>query len=520
MDISLFVVIAYLAGVTLIGILLVRRSKSSSDWAVAGGGMSMLMVAFGIAGTRIGGAGTYGVAGDVMSGGVWNMWWYAINTFLALAIVGLFFALPFRRLKLHTVGEVFTIRFGTRRCQWLTSFCVQTEYFIINIIEVYVTAAILNGLTGMGMAWGCVIGAIVIISYTALGGLWGTAFTNLIHCAVIIGGLSLVAAMGVSRAGGWDAVVTAVDGHLAGAQRDSAAWWSMVGAGWGAVLAMFFSASIHTPAASVYVNYASSARTERDVIPSFLIAGTFAAVMPFLAGVVGILTIAEYGVNTGTRGYTSLTKLATEIHPVVGGIALAAVLAAVISSGGPILLSSATMFVRDWLPFTNDYSSDQKLRVYRITTVIYGAVSAVIAFAVSYIEGFSVLALLLFGFAMVVPPAIALGFLLYWRRTTEAAAYWGMMLGYAAGLVWFGGIKWAQYVEFTAAEGDPALRRALHWAFVNTGEGVDPSYATTLVPLVAVPLISLFTAQCAKNRDRFYAVVQGREDAADLAIKA
>jgi SSS family solute:Na+ symporter len=519
MDVSLAVVIAYLAGVTLIGIYFMRRSGGSSDWAVAGGGMNMIMVAVGIAGTRIGGAGTYGVAGDVMSGGVWNLWWYSINTFLALAITGLFFALPFRRLKLHTVGEVFTIRFGSRRCQVLTSLCVQTEYAIVNIIEVYVTATILRGLTGMGMAWAVVIAAIVIVSYTALGGLWGTAFTNLIHCAVIIFGLLLVGAMGVSKAGGWDAVVSAVDGHLATAGRDRAAWWSFAGAGWGAVLGMFFSASIHTPAASVYTNYATSARRERDVIPGFLLAGAFSALMPLLAGLIGILTLAKYGVNSGTRGYTSLTKLATEIHPVIGGIALAAVLAAVISSGGPILLSSATMFVRDWLHFTRDYSSTDKLRAYRITTVVYGAASALAAWAASNVEGFSVLALLLFGFAMVVPPAIAIGYLLYWRRTTEPAAYWGMLLGYAAGLLWFALIKWAASIKFAAPEGSSAARRLFHALFVESG-GVDPSYATTVVPLLAIPLLSLLTRAHTAGQDRFYAVIQGRQDAGDLAIKA
>ena len=50
---------------------------------MAGGGMSTAMVAFGVAGTRIGGAGTYGVAERAMSGGLWYMWWYGINTFLA-----------------------------------------------------------------------------------------------------------------------------------------------------------------------------------------------------------------------------------------------------------------------------------------------------------------------------------------------------------------------------------------------------------------------------------------------------
>ena len=33
--------------------------------------------------------------------------------------------------------------------------------------------------------------------------------------------------------------------------------------------------------------------------------------------------------------------------------------------------------------------------------------------------------MLLFGFAMVVPPAVAIGYILYWRRTTEAGASLG-----------------------------------------------------------------------------------------------
>ena len=132
MDVTIIVIVAYLGLITLVGSLLARKASGSSDWAVAGGGMSTIMIAVGVAGTRIGGAGTYGVAGNVMTGGVWNMWWYGITTFLAMAMVGFFFAVPYRRLRLQTVGEAFTIRFKTRRNQVLTSLCVQTEYFIVN----------------------------------------------------------------------------------------------------------------------------------------------------------------------------------------------------------------------------------------------------------------------------------------------------------------------------------------------------------------------------------------------------
>ncbi len=515
MDVTaIAVMVAYLVIVTLIGSILARKTTTASDWAVASGGMSTIFIAAGIAGTRIGGAGSYGVAGNVMTGGLWNMWWYSINTFLALALVGIFFAVYYRRLGLHTVGEIFPARFGSHRAQVLTSLCVQTEYGIVNIIEAYVIGTMIHALSGqaVSMLVGCLIAATIIVSYTALGGLWGTAVTNIIHCAVIIVGLLLVGVLGVRDAGGWDAVTASVNGHLASVEKSQSSWWGFAGAGWGAVLGMTFSTAIHTPAASVYCNYAASAKSESIIIRSFLLAGLIAAIMPLLAGLIGMVTLAEYGYGAGLRGYTNITNLATAINPVVGGIALAAVLAAVISSGGPILLSSATMFVRDWLRFTTKYGPERQLRYYRVTTVVYGYLAAILAWLVATRTTISILDMLLFGFAMVVPPAIAVGYVLYWRRTTEAAAFWGMALGYAGGLIWFALIQYALRSGFSVAEGDPAWRQLFHYCFVFHGKGIDPSYATTVIPLVAIPIISLLTPANTKNQDRFYAVTSGQQD--------
>ena len=344
--IAVTTIVVYLVAATAAGSLMARRARSSADWAVAGGGMSTAMVAFGVAGTRIGGAGTYGVAGDVISGGVWNLWWYGINTFLALAIVGLFFGVYYRRFRLHTVGELFTVRFGKRRCQWLTSLCVQTEYVVVNLIEAYVIGVILSTLTPLSMFGGVMVAAVIFSTYVSLGGLWGTAVTNLIHCSVVLVGLLWVGLMGIAQFGGWGEVTASIGDHLAAASGDETAWWGFAGAGWLPVIGMFFAASVHTPAASVYTNYSSAARTERQIAPAFLLGGLIAAAMSVLAGLIGILTTARYGLDSGLGGYRNLTTLASEINPVVGGVALAAVLAAVISSGGPILLSSATMVVR------------------------------------------------------------------------------------------------------------------------------------------------------------------------------
>jgi Na+/proline symporter len=405
------------------------------------------------------------------------MWWYGISAFLAMALVGLFFAVPYRRLGVQTVGEIFTRRFGTRRAQWMTSLCVQTEYAIINVIEPLVIGRIIAPLTGMPFGAAVALGGACLISYTALGGLWGGAATNLIHSAAILIGLGLVGLVGASHLGGWDNVVNSVNGTLTSAGGNPDAWWGVAGAGWVAVVAMIFSAVIHTPAASVYVNFATAARSEAVALRGFLLGGLIAMPMPMLAGWVGIETLAKYGASAQLASYQTVTRLASEINPLLGGIALAAVLAAVVSSGGPILLSSATMFVRDWIPGSQAWDGARRLRAYQVTTIVYGALAALVAWLGPV---GSILDLLLFGFAMVVPPAIAVGFVLYWPRTTEAGVFWGIVLGYASGLLWY----------------------------LFMPEEIDPSYATTIVPLIVVPAVSLVTSERFEGRDAFYRAVR------------
>jgi SSS family solute:Na+ symporter len=477
--IAFAMIAAYLIGTTLLGMWMVRRSRGGDDWAVASGKMGALMIAVGIAGTRVGGAATYGVAGDVITQGVWNMW-YAVNTFLALALIGIFYAVPYRRLGIHTVGEVFLQRFGSRRCQWLTSLCVQIEYLIVNIIEPYVIGRILAAMTGIPFGVSVLISGVIIVTYTSFGGIWGSAATNLIHCIAISGGLGAVAVIGLVHVGGWDQLVANVNAAIATTDQ-AATYWNVAGAGWLPVIGMFFAATMHTPAASVYCNFAAAGRDEQTVKRAFIWGGIIAAPMPLLAGIIGLETLAKYGATAQLASYQTLTRLAIDINPWVGGIALAAVLAAVVSSGGPILLSSATMFVRDWIPGSAGWTQARKLRAYRVTTMVYGMAAAVIAWLGPIT---SILDLLLFGFAMVVPPAIAVTFALYWKRTTEAGAFYGMALGFGGGLIWY------------------ALS---HLVWPEQAGVIDPSYPTTIIPLIAVPAISLLTSDQAGDRDTFFA---------------
>ncbi len=501
MSITATVIVLYLLGFAAFGLYLNRNNSSASDWAIGGGTLGVFMLAAGVAGTRIGGAGTYGVAGDVIAEGIGHLW-YGINSFAALFLVGLFFVIPYRRLKVVSVGQVFDHRFGSYRCQWLTSLCVQAEYLVVNIIEPYVIGSIVSSVTGLPFGAGVAIGGFLIILFTVTGGLKGTAVANIVHCSVIIFGLALVGIISMQNMGGWDAVVALSSERLVEAGTDQASWWSFTGIGLATIIALFISATIHTPAASVYANYASSAAKESYLIPGFFLAGIIAALMPLVAGFIGILTMATYGSESGLSSYLNIAQLAIDAGPILAGIALAAVLAAVISSGAPILLASSTMFVNDWVPGVKNYSGEQKLRAYKIVTVIYGTAAALIAWLGNIS---SVLQLLLLGFAMVVPPAIAVGYVFYWRRTTELAAFWGMLCGFVGGLV-----MWLFNTLYGAAENANAGGFAQWWYELISwlGEWRDPSFLTLLLPLFIIPVLTLLFPNGDEDRelyDTFYA---------------
>jgi len=484
MSISAIVILLYLVLFAGIGIYLSRDNKSSADWAIGGGTLGVAMLAAGVAGTRIGGAGTYGVAGDVISEGLGHLW-YSVNSFAALFLVGVFFAIPYRRLKVVSVGQVFDFRWGSRRCQWLTSLCVQAEYLVVNIIEPYVIGSIVSGVTGLPFVVGVAMGGFTIVLFTVMGGLKGTAITNVVHCTVIILGLGLVGYVAMQNIGGWEQVVNQANAALETSGKDEAKWWSFTGIGLATIIALFISATIHTPGASVYANYASSAAKQEYLIPGFFLAGIIAAIMPLVAGFIGVLTMATYGADSGLSSYLNIAQLAIDTGPILGGIALAAVLAAVISSGAPILLASSTMFVNDWIPASKNYSDQKKLKAYKIVTVVYGSSAAVIAYVGNIT---SVLQLLLLGFAMVVPPAIAVTYVFYWKKTTEFAAFWGMVAGFGGGL-----IMWLFNTLFDGVENATAGGFAQWWyELINMlGEWRDPSFLTLMLPLIIIPVLTI-----------------------------
>ena len=180
----------------------VRKSDTTDEVILAGRNIPLFIAVFTMSATWVGGGYINGSAEYAMSDGLaWVQapWGYAMS----LIIGGIFFARKMRRYEFTTLIDPLRQRFGIKMGAVLSLPAVTAEIFW--------TAAIL---TALGTTFGTVLGldfntsiilsAVIAITYTAIGGLWAVAFTDIIQLILLLGGLVLVLPFALVHVGGWD----------------------------------------------------------------------------------------------------------------------------------------------------------------------------------------------------------------------------------------------------------------------------------------------------------------------------
>ncbi len=170
-------------------------------------------------------------------------------------------------------------------------------------------------------------------------------------------------------------------------------------------------------------------------------------------------------------GKQALPTLMMAMNPVAGGILLASILAAVLSTISPIILAAGTMFTKDIYQrkLCPGASDRQVLRVSRITTAasgIFCILAAILLYDSSRILDIVYFAYTLRGCLFVV---LLLG--IYWKNTSQQGAVWGMIITAATGFFW---------VAYKAVTGHYPIH-----------PGLSETYVSVLVAFLSTVLFSL-----------------------------
>jgi SSS family solute:Na+ symporter len=339
---TLVLLLVYAALMVAAGLLVARRVRASGDFFVAARSLPGSMVLVTMLAANIGAGSTVGATGLGYRYGL-SAWWWSGSAAIGCLVLGLLVAPRLHRLasshSFFTVGDFLEWRFD-RSVRVLVGAVLWLGTLSLLAGQLLAMAWALEVIAGLPRATGALLSALVLVLYFSGGGLLASAWVNLLQLVVLLAGFALAVPYAWSAAGGWEGLRAA-----AGAEAASR-YGSFTGMGGAGILGL---AVVFVPSFFVspgLIQKTFGARSPRGARWASL--GNAAALAAF-AFVPALFGMAMRAVEPGLANpELALPRLTTDVLPPwVGGLALAALFAAEISTADAVLFMLSTSLSRD-----------------------------------------------------------------------------------------------------------------------------------------------------------------------------
>ncbi|MGH9379544.1 MAG: sodium:solute symporter [Thermoanaerobaculia bacterium] len=436
---DLLILAAYLAAVVALGLWIGRGLRTVSDFMVGDRNLPWWLILVSIVATE-----TSTVTFLSIPGFAWSrdLTWLQIPLgFLLGRFAVAFFLLPqYFRGSIYTAYEVLHQRFGGATKQAASALFIVTRS-LADGLRLFLTAIVLQEMTGIPMHWAVVALGSATILYCALGGMRAVLWTDLMQFVVYIGGALVAFWLLLDRLpGGWSQMVDM--GEAAGKLRifDLTLDWSEPYGLWaGLVGGIFITLGSHGVDQLMVQRYLCARglpQARRALwVGGFVVLAQFAL---FLLIGVGLwcfyqLFPPEAAFDRPDRVFAHF--ILREMPVGVVGLLLGAIFAAAMSTLSSSLNSCATAAANDlYFPLLGERAGEErrKLRVTRWLTVFFGVVQIGVGIGGQWLKGTvvsSVLGIAAFTTGIVLG-VFFLG--LYAPRVGQRAALAGLLVGLAS----------------------------------------------------------------------------------------
>ena len=294
-----------------------------------------------------------------------------------------------------------------------------------------------------------IIGAVVIIGYTVLGGFLAVSTTDLIQSIFMSIALVVIVFFGINQAGGMGAVVEnakALPGYLHLTQGYDAASGA-AGTFGGLSIASTLAWGLGYFGMPHILLRFMAIRDEKELTLSRRIASVWVVVAMGVAVFIGIIgySVSVAGqvpfLTTSAESETIIIKMANLMSrsgvffALMAGIILAGILAATMSTADSQLLTTASSVSQDLMEnfFHIKMSTKTAMLAARLTVVAIAVVGVVLAWDPNS-SVFRVVSFAWAGFGAAFGPVVL--FALFWKRSTKLGALAGMVSGGAMVFLW------------------------------------------------------------------------------------
>lgn len=421
------IVVIYLLVTVAIGVWATRRTKNTADYFIAGRSLGMFVIAMAVFTSIQSGFGVLGGTGltfDVGLGGFVAGIGFAAPLGFALA----WFLAGKRMWKLGNLGEVYTLgdvverRYNSRGVRGWIGFAVALGVIGYLGVQVQATGFVMASVFGVSTTTGAFIGLFILGVYAVGGGIIAGVYTDLLQGIIMVGVSVVVFFLALNAGGGILNITQSLQAEDV------------------ALASPFGTVSILT-IACYFVLFSLGAAGQPQLLTKFLMTRStqelkWGALVSGVSYLITMMLVASVGLAALSLsfqgGFPALDSpdealpsfLLQYTPPVIAGLALAGILAAIMSTGDAFLNLGAASLVRD-IPRSAGLEVPNQLFWSRVSV----AALLVISFLFSLYLDTLVALLGVFGwgtFAAAIFPAVVLG--LAWPRATRQGAIWSIAI--------------------------------------------------------------------------------------------
>ena len=433
--------IVYIALMLVIGWIAYQRIHNLSDYILGGRGLGRWVAALSAGASDMSGWLLLGLPGYAYVSGLqagWLAMGLLIGTYINWRLVA-------ARLRLYselandslTLPAFFEQRFNDQS----HLLRVISAFFILLFFLFYTSSGLVAGgklfetVFNIPYPWAVTCGTLAIILYTSFGGFLAVSWTDLVQGLLMAVALLLVPTVAIMHLGGWDLArkeIEKVNPELLNGMTDlngeplslitiiSLMAWGLGYFGQPHILARF-----------------KAIRSAEHVSGARRIAVSWTALTLASATLVGMVGIGF--LDSPLTGADSekifMVMVSAIFHPVIAGVLLAAILAAIMSTADSQLLVSSSVLAEDFYKalLRREASQGELIMAGRLAVLVI----ALLAFSLALDPDSKVLDLVAYawaGFGAAFGPVLL--FSLYWKRITRNGALAGILTGGITVVVW------------------------------------------------------------------------------------
>jgi len=427
--------VIYILGMLAVGFYFYYRTKNISDYVLGGRGLNPVVAALSAGASDMSGWLLLGLPGLMFTTGISGSW-IAIGLTIGAFLNWHYIARPLRVFteKLDdsiTIPGFLANRFNNVNLRIISALVILLFYTLYASSGLVGGAKLFEATFNLDYQNALVIGTIVIVSYTFLGGYNAVSWTDFFQGILMMLALLIVPIVVIADLGGFSETIRTIQGI----NPEYLDIWK--GSGFIGIVSLLawglgYFGQPHILVRFMSINKSENVNTAKFVGMSWMIISIIGSLM---VGFFGIAYIAGHNIDLQDSEKIFILLSELLLNPWIAGFVLAAILAAIMSTIDSQLLVSSSCLTRDiYEKVIKQDASDKELVWIGRATVI---AIALIAYFISMDRDSSVLSLVAYawaGFGAAFGPLIILS--LYNKNISAHGAIAGMIAGALTVIVW------------------------------------------------------------------------------------